>query len=121
MELAAAIVRRYYDQQAAEAAAEEFNRVFRERELPSDMPEVEVPDEDVKEGNRVWLPGLVRLAGCANSNSQARRLIQQGGVSVGPDAESLEVIRERNAEPQLADGWILKVGKKRFFRIRLPS
>ncbi|MFW6456758.1 MAG: tyrosine--tRNA ligase [Planctomycetota bacterium] len=120
-ELAGAIVRRYYDEEAAEEAAEEFNRVFRERQLPTDMPEVVVPEEDIKEGQRVWLPGLVRLAGCADSNSQARRLIQQGGVSVGPDAESLEVIRERNAEPHVEEGWILKVGKKRFFQISLPD
>ncbi len=118
-ELAAGIVRRYYDEEAAEEAAEEFNRVFRERQLPSDMPAVDVPEDDVKEGQCVWLPRLLRLAECAESNSQARRLIQQGGVSLGPDADSLEVIRERNAEPHMEDGWILKVGKKRFFRIRL--
>lgn len=120
-ELAAAIVRRYYDEEAAEKAAEEFTRVFRENELPSDMPEVEVPADDIKEGNCVWLPGLLRLAECASSNSQGRRLIEQGGVSLGPDADNLEVIRERNAEPEVKDGWILKVGKKRFFRISLPT
>ncbi|MFP4176598.1 MAG: tyrosine--tRNA ligase [Planctomycetota bacterium] len=120
-ELAAAIVERYYDQQAARAAAEEFNRVFRERRLPNDISDVEVPAEKVKDGSRVWLPGLLRMADAASSNSQARRLIEQGGVSLGPDADNLDTIRERNAEPEVHDGDILKVGKKRFYRVRLPE
>ncbi|MFW6280184.1 MAG: tyrosine--tRNA ligase [Planctomycetota bacterium] len=120
-ELAAAIVERYYDQQAAREAAEEFNRVFRERRLPNDISDVEVPAEKVKDGSRVWLPGLLRMADAASSNSQARRLIEQGGVSLGPDADNLDTIRERNAEPEVHDGDILKVGKKRFYRVRLPD
>ncbi|MFW5923068.1 MAG: tyrosine--tRNA ligase, partial [Planctomycetota bacterium] len=92
-----------------------------ERRLPNDISDVEVPAEKVKDGSRVWLPGLLRMADAASSNSQARRLIEQGGVSLGPDADNLDTIRERNAEPEVHDGDILKVGKKRFYRVRLPE
>ncbi|MFP4027494.1 MAG: tyrosine--tRNA ligase [Candidatus Brocadiia bacterium] len=115
--LAAAIVRRYFDKESAREAAEEFERVFREKELPSDMKEIELLPEDLEDG-RLWLVKLVRLAGCADSNSQARRLIGQGGVSLGSDADSLEVISDTNADVPVHNGDILKIGKRRFVRLR---
>ncbi|MBS3763552.1 MAG: tyrosine--tRNA ligase [Planctomycetes bacterium] len=116
--LAAAIVRRYFDKESAREAAEEFERVFREKELPSDMKEIELLPEDLEDG-RLWLVKLVRLAGCADSNSQARRLIGQGGVSLGSDADSLEVISDTNADVPVHNGDILKIGKRRFVRLRI--
>ena len=110
--LAASIVRRYHGEKAARAAAAEFDRVFRERELPSEMPELAVPDKKVR------IVALLRLSGSASSNSEARRLIEQGGVSLGPDADSLQTVGDIEAEVKVEDGTILKVGKRRFFRLR---
>ena len=115
--LARAIVERYYDRAAADRAEEEFNRVFRARELPTDMPEVAVPDDELTDG-RIWVVNLLKLAGCASSGGEARRLVAQGGVSLGADAGSLEVIKDTEAQLDFADGAILKVGKRRFFRLR---
>ena len=113
--LAFAIVRRYYDEQAARGAAKEFDRVFKERELPEEIPEVAIPAGELKDG-RIWVVKLLRLTGAAATNSEARRLVEQGGVSLGRDAGSLEVVSDSNAEIAVASGTILKVGKRRFFR-----
>lgn len=119
-ELASAIVKRYYDEDTAGQAAAQFDKVFKDRELPDEMPELEVPAGEI-EGGEVWPVKLLRLADVAQSNSQARRLISQGGVSVGQDADSLDVIEDANTDIEIKDGEILKVGKKRFFRLRTPD
>ena len=116
--LAGAVVRRYHSEKAASEAAAEFDRVFKERELPTDMPELDLPKAEMKQG-KIWVPKLLKLAGCASSTSEARRLIDQGGVSLGTSAESLEPVADSKAELELADGVILKVGKRRFFRLRI--
>lgn len=116
-ELAAAIVARYYDEGAAEAAARAFDRVFREHKLPEQMPEVRLPASELTDG-KLWIVKLLRVAGCAASNSEARRLVEQGGVRLGRDADSLEVISDPQAGVAITDGAILKVGKRRFRRLR---
>ena len=113
--LAAAIVRRYHGEQEAARAAEEFDRVFRERQLPDEVPQLVIAAADLEVG-KVWVVKLLKLAGCASSNSEARRLVEQGGVSLGADAGSLKVIGDRGAQVLVSDGMILKVGKRRFFR-----
>jgi len=115
--LAAAIVRRYHGEEAARMAAEEFARVFRDRELPGEMPQLFVPAGELKAG-RMGVGKLLKLAGGASASSEARRLVEQGGVSLGASAESLQAVGDSNAELQVQDGMVLKVGKKRFFRLR---
>jgi len=116
--LASAIVARYYDEAAARKAAEEFDRIFRERELPQEMPQLVIAASELKDG-RIWPVHLLKMAGCAQSNSEARRLIRQGGVSLGPDADSLALIADAEGDVEISDGLILKVGKRRFFKLRL--
>jgi tyrosyl-tRNA synthetase len=116
--LAEAIVSRYHSPEAAQEARREFDLVFREHETPSQMPELAVPAEAVRNG-RIWVVKLVALTGCAASHSEARRLVQQGGVRLGRDARSLQVVADPEAEVQAADGAILKIGKKNFFRLAL--
>jgi len=116
--LASAIVARYYDEATARKAAEEFDRVFRERELPQEIPQLVIAASELKDG-RIWPVRLLKMAGCAQSNSEARRLIRQGGVSLGPDADSLALITDAEGDVEISDGLILKVGKRRFFKLRL--
>jgi tyrosyl-tRNA synthetase len=116
-ELAAAIVSRYYDADAAERARLSFDRVFREHKLPTKMPEVLVPNDRCKDG-KVWVVALLRLVGAAASGSQARRLVEQGGVWLGQDADSLQRVEDPSAGLEVADGTVLKVGKRRFYRLR---
>ncbi len=117
-ELAAAIVRCYYGEEAAEQARREFDRVFRQGELPKELPEVQIPSEQLEDG-RIWVVNLLRRAGLASSNSEARRVVEQGGVSLGMDAETLEVQDDPTLDVEVRDGQVLKVGKRRFRRLRL--
>ncbi|MCK4624007.1 MAG: tyrosine--tRNA ligase, partial [Phycisphaerae bacterium] len=77
--LAKTIVERYYDQPAAEAAADEFDRVFSSKQTPTEMPEITIPT------GTIGIIGLVVQAGFAKSNGEARRLISQNAVSIDGD------------------------------------
>jgi tyrosyl-tRNA synthetase len=107
LELARFIVRRSWGEEAAAAAEDHFTRVVRRHEAPDDVPEVQLPD-----GDPVHLPALLVDRMGVTSTSEARRLIQQGGVKVnGAPAAGLDVGREALA------GALLQVGKRRFARL----
>ncbi|MBI4279075.1 MAG: tyrosine--tRNA ligase [Armatimonadetes bacterium] len=111
--LAREIVTIYHGADAAAAAERAFDRVFVERDLPEDIPEVTLSPEDVRDG-RIWVVRLLVLAGLTESNSEARRLISQGGVSI--DGSRCTDI---DAEIEVRPGMVLRVGKRRFARLRL--
>ncbi|MGD9520162.1 MAG: tyrosine--tRNA ligase, partial [Armatimonadota bacterium] len=110
-EMAREIVATYHGEDAAQEASEEFRRVFSQRELPSEMPDVEVAAEDLTNG-AIWIIKLVRAAGFAPSNSEARRLVRQGGVRIND-----EPIKDDTASVVVKTGDVLKVGRRRFGRI----
>lgn len=110
--LASEIVKRFHGEAAAKEAAEEFDRVFARQELPSEMPEVWITPEP--EGIRII--HLVVQAGLAPSNSEARRLVEQGGVRIDD-----EVVRDIEYRWPARDGAVLRVGRRRFARVRLNA
>ncbi len=109
MRLAREIVSQYHGTEQAKAAEEEFKRMFQQKDLPDEVPEFR-PAEDMKE--EVWLPKLMVAAGSAGSTSEARRLIQQGGVKVGGIK-----VEDPNITISLSQGMIIQVGKRKFFKI----
>ncbi len=116
-EVAGRLVALYHGEQAAEDAALEFDRIFREKGLPDDIEVFEVPDDhiDQEEGirNTVSIAWLIATSGGTKSISEAKRLIRQGGVSLDGQAvldEHLRVAMDREH--------LLKVGKRFFRRIR---
>jgi len=111
--LAREIVTIYHSADAASEAQAEFERVFSERELPSEIAPIRVPASAFKEG-KVWIVRLLVIAGFAPSNSEARRLIEQGAVEL--DSERISDV---NAEIPLTDGQVLRVGRLKFGRIEL--
>lgn len=111
MELGKAIVARYYDNDKADAAAIEFDNVFKERKLPEDIPEIKIADNDLEEG-KILIVSLLKLSGFAKTNGEAKRLISQGGVSIDN-----EKISDDKAEIKPEPGMILQVGKRRFAKI----
>ncbi len=116
-ELAKAIVARYWGEEAAERAAKEFDRVFKAHELPAEIPEVIVPRNELKDG-KLWLVRLLVLAGFASTNSDARRLITQGGVHCsGGACSAFEEITDPKADIEITQGMVLKVGRRRFARV----
>jgi tyrosyl-tRNA synthetase len=108
MRLAREIVTAYHSRDAAERAEAEFVRVFRHHDLPEEVPAFRVAP------GRVWLPRLMVEAGLAPSTSEARRLIQQGGVKV----DGIPVA-DPAAEIVPAEGMVIKAGKRRFVRLSL--
>ena len=112
-QMARAVVAQYHSDTAADEAAAEFERVFAARELPSEMPEITLPGGLVIEG-RVELVKLLRHCDLAPSNSEARRLIEQGGVRLND-----EVLADFSQLAPVSEGDVLRVGKRRFVRLRL--
>jgi len=105
LELARFIVTRSHGEEAARRAEEHFTRVVREGRAPADVQEVALPAEDPVHLPRV----LSRELGM--TTSQARRLIDQGGVRLnGEPVTELDVPAER------LRGALLQAGKRRFMR-----
>jgi len=113
--LAKALVGRYYDDKEAEAASLEFDRIFKERELPDEIPDVYIAGTELVDG-RIWIVRLIVLCGFAATNSEARRLVLQGGVSVNNES-----INDASLNVEIKSDTILKVGKRRFARIVLKK
>ncbi|MBN1586591.1 MAG: tyrosine--tRNA ligase [Candidatus Omnitrophica bacterium] len=109
--LAQSIVTDYHGVEAARAAAEEFDRIFSRREDPTDVAEKTVPASELNEG-RIWIVRLLELSEMAPSRSEARRLIQGGGVVL--DGRRVEGVDD---QVELKAGALLKVGKRRFVRL----
>jgi tyrosyl-tRNA synthetase len=103
------IVTLYHDAQAAAAAEERFNAIFRDHQLPTDAPDFVTPL-----AAEVHLPTLLAAAGLADSSSAARRLIDAGAVRV----DGAPVPRGSYDLPgaQLA-GRLLAVGKRKVVRV----
>ena len=104
------IVARYHSQAAADAAAAEFDRVFAAKGTPTDMPEVAVPAAAMN------IVDLIVHAGFAESKSDARRLVAQNAVTL--DGRTISDI---DASVSLRTGAILRVGKRRFARLKLAG
>ncbi len=113
--LGKAIVSRYYNSSAAERAAIEFDKIFREHRLPEEMPEIQVPRSELKDG-KLWIVKLLVLCKFASTNGEARRLVAQGGVNVNNTTYN-----DPNFEINIEPGMILKVGKRRFARVMLQE
>ena len=94
----------------AAAAERHFDRVHVEREAPEEIEEASF-DSD---GGLVHLPGVMAEE-FGISRSEARRLIDQGGVTLG---DSQLAAGEHDIPGERADGQVLKVGKRRFRRLR---
>src|SRR5688572_4399608 len=100
VELAKRIVSDFHGADDAERAAEEFERRFAKRELPADVRVVELSNDD-------WnapLDKRLLKAGLAESSSDARRKVMQGGVRINGQKAAL-------GDPAPADEYVLQAGK----------
>ncbi len=111
--LAANIVASYYDEEAAVAAEEQFDLVFKQHEVPEDIPEF-AADLTPNDEGKVYLAKLIHDAGLAQSAGEARRLIDGGGVKINGEAVAPKAY---NVDPAVLDGATLQVGKRKFARI----
>ncbi len=105
--LARKLVEMYHSAEAGQNAEKEFDNVFKNKGLPDDIPEMKF-EEGVEKG----IVDLIVETKLAASNSEARRLVQQGGVSINS-----EKISDFKETIKLKNGMILKVGKRKFLKI----
>ncbi|MCJ7602315.1 MAG: tyrosine--tRNA ligase, partial [Desulfobulbaceae bacterium] len=82
--LARELTARFYDEDAALKAEENFERIFKKHDLPEDVPSVEVAIEE----DAVWLPRLLTIAGMVTGTGEGRRMIMQNAVSL--DGEKID-------------------------------
>jgi tyrosyl-tRNA synthetase len=109
------IVTFYHGEAAALAAAEEWRKRFSQRQDPTDIPEVVVPAASLTDGKMPVAKLLVAL-GLAASNKEARRLIEGGGVTIGPEREK---VTDVNAVVEVTTGLIVRVGNRKVVRVRV--
>jgi len=113
LRMAREIVNEFHDATAAREAEEAFIRQFSERKLPTDIPDYRLSEPT----NIITLMVDAKLA---TSKSEARRNVQQGGVSFFPGGETgaAERVSDVNFTVPVLDGAILKVGKLHYLRIK---
>lgn len=113
--LAKQVVATYYDAAAADREEKLWEEVFRDGGLRDDIPTIVVPAGECEADGAIWLPKLMKLLDLAPSTSEARRLIQGGGVSVN---------QQKQTDPQAkitpTDGMLIQVGKRKAARIARP-
>ncbi len=106
--LAGTIVAQYHGAAAATAARAEFERVFSQHALPEEMPDYTLSEA----GAELDLVKVMLAAKLAPSASEARRLIQQGAVSI--DETKVSALR---VPLPAAASFVLRAGKRRFLRV----
>jgi len=105
--LAKEITRIFHSKEKAEQAEKEFNRIFKDKEKPTDIPIFKAKPEKTK------LIDLLIESKLASSKSEARRLIEQGGVKIDN-----KVIKDPTQEIIPEDNTTLQVGKRKFAQIK---
>lgn len=109
--LAKEIVKSFFNEELAEKAEEEFNRVFKEKNLPSEIPEIKVNSETF--GDKVEIIELLSKTGMVSSKSEGKRLLSQKAVKIDGVVET-----DPYKKIEIKDGMIIKIGKRRFFKVK---
>ncbi len=111
--LAFIITEMYHDAQKANEAQEHFQKTVQEKEIPDDVPEVSVGQEILS------LLELVQKCIPEESNSNLRRLIEQGAVELIEQGESSG---KKPTDPyqtvELASVAVVRIGKRRYFKLK---
>lgn len=107
-QLAKMIVRDFWSEDDAEKAAQEFDRIFKKKELPENMQKIEL------KSSAMPLIDLLIEQNILPSRGEAKRLIRQGGIYLdGQRVEDIGQILNFDSKDQI----ILKVGKRKFFKL----
>jgi tyrosyl-tRNA synthetase len=113
MRLGRTLVRMYHGEQAAQEAEHHFKTVFQQRDLPDDMPEVQVNAADLEDG-RMWIVALLSKLGLVATNGEGRRMIQQGGVRINQ-----QKVTDPQAKVEVQGGMVVQVGRRKFAKVIL--
>ncbi|MBZ1356638.1 MAG: tyrosine--tRNA ligase [Candidatus Nealsonbacteria bacterium] len=104
--LAKEIVTICYDSEKAEKAEKDFGKVFKKKELPSQIPTFKVKEKSLNILNLLLSSGLV------SSKAEGKRLIEQGGVKIEKDVQL-----DWKQEIMTKKGMVIQVGKRKFAKI----
>ncbi len=102
------IVAQFHGDDAAESAAAEFDKVFARGQLPDDIAEIEIAAQPIAASKLLLACKLV------SSGGEAKRMIKQSAASI--DGEKLS---DPNTEITPKDGTVIRVGKRKFARLRI--
>jgi len=104
------IVAQFHGETAAESAAAEFDRVFARGQLPDDIAEIEIAAQSIAASKLLLACKLV------SSGAEAKRMIRQSAASI--DGEKLS---DPNAEITPKSGAVIRVGKRKFAKLKILS
>ena len=105
MKLGMIIVERYWGKEEAQTAKDEFNKIFANKDLPTEIEEYKC------DKNKIKLSQLLFISKMVASKNEARRLIEQGGAKVNNEKVTTDT------EIEIKDGTILQAGKRKFKKI----
>jgi tyrosyl-tRNA synthetase len=106
--LAHTITRMYHSEEAADQAAAHFQSTVQEKEVPQDIPVVKLT------GNEKTVLDVLKLCPTEMSTSDLKRIVEQGGVELLPSGEKPT---DSTAEIAVRDVEVIRVGKRRYFRL----
>ncbi len=105
--LAREIVTIYHSKKTAQEAEKEFKRIFKKKETPSIIPEIKIKRKSLN------ILDLLIKTKMASSKSEAKRLVEQGGVRINK-----RLIENWRNEIQIEKEMIVQAGKRKFIKIR---
>jgi len=108
IDLAKELIARFHDEDAAQAAHQEFINRFQKGAMPDEMPEIELSPE----GGEIAIANLLKEAGLVGSTSDAYRMIKQGAAKL--DGEK---ITDRSLMVTSGTHGVFQVGKRKFARV----
>jgi tyrosyl-tRNA synthetase len=106
--LAKTVITQFHDEAAGEAAAAHFDKVFKQKELPDEIPEFEFSGTSISVKEALLACKLVGTGG------EAKRMVKQGGVRINGKRSD-----DANGQISPVDGMILQVGKRKFAQIKI--
>lgn len=109
--LAKEFVSRFYNQEKAQEAEADFNKIFVEKSIPTDIPEL---TESLEVLSKLDLPGVLKHLNMVPTTSEARRLIQSQALEI--NSEKISDLKFK-INAKVSDEWIIKLGKKKFLKL----
>ena len=107
MKLAYEIVKMYHNEKQAEKAQKDFISKFQKKEIPMDIPKIKLSEVSLPKLNLIELLIKTKMA---ESASEAKRLIKQGGVKIDKEKITKNITIAKKS-------FVLQVGKKKFAKI----
>ncbi len=103
----------YYGKKEAEKAEKEFNKIFRQKKPPSEIPEIKIKDLPAgRQGKELSILDLLVKTELTSSKSEAKRLILQKGVKIDS-----KVQKDWKAVVEIKKGMIIQVGKRKYVKL----